>query len=84
MTEQENELYELPKGWVWTKVGEIAETLTGNTPPKNDSSNYGNYIPFVKPPELCNSLISATEDNLSEKGAKMAREPLNKLLILDN
>jgi len=67
------EPYELPEGWVWTTLGNIADVVTGNTPPKKDQENYGNYIPFVKPPELNDSVITKAADNLSEKGAKLAR-----------
>jgi len=63
----------LPEGWVWVRLGEIAEIITGNTPSKKDSANYGNYIPFVKPPELNDCVINSAEDSLSKKGAKLAR-----------
>ena len=42
----------LPDGWEWTTVGESGKTITGNTPPKSDAKNYGDFIPFIKPPEL--------------------------------
>lgn len=72
----------LPKSWIWTRLGDVAETITGTTPPKNDLRNYGNFIPFVKPSELCNCVVSVAEDNLSEKGAKLARIcPANAVLV---
>lgn len=64
---------ELPKDWVWSTVGELFETITGTTPPKKDPDNYGGHIPFVKPPELNNSLIFQAEDGLSIKGSKLAK-----------
>lgn len=55
---------------------------TGNTPPKKDVDNYGNFIPFVKPPELIDKFIIKAQDNLSEKGAKLARIlPPNSTLV---
>jgi type I restriction enzyme S subunit len=69
----EERLPELPKGWVWTRLGRIADVITGNTPPKNNPDNYGNYIPFVKPPELKDCVIIDAEDHLSERGTKLGR-----------
>ncbi|MBU0712264.1 restriction endonuclease subunit S [bacterium] len=73
----------LPDGWVETTIGEIATNIiTGNTPSKQEQANYGNYIPFVKPPELNNNTIVTANDNLSEKGAKSARIlPVNSTLV---
>jgi type I restriction enzyme S subunit len=73
MTEDGNGLPELPQGWAWTTIGEIAQVITGTTPSKKDPSNYGDYIPFVKPPQLNDCVITEAKDNLSEKGASLAR-----------
>lgn len=73
MTKEGNGLAELPKGWVWMTIGEIAQVITGTTPSKKDPSNYGDYIPFVKPPQLNDCVITGADDNLSEKGARLAR-----------
>jgi len=64
---------DLPKGWKIAKLGDVFEVVTGNTPPKKDPENYGNDIPFVKPPELRNSIIDSSEDNLSIVGATKSR-----------
>jgi type I restriction enzyme S subunit len=63
----------LPPGWVWTTFRDCAEVITGTTPSKVDASNYDNYLPFVKPPELNDREIFSAADNLSEKGAALAR-----------
>ena len=73
MTNDMNGLHDLPEGWVWTTIGECGIVITGNTPPKNDPSNYGGYLPLVKPPELTHHIIYQAEDGLSEKGAQLAR-----------
>ena len=73
---------ELPNGWAVACVSEIGETVTGNTPPKSDSKNYGSYIPFVKPPELMNGIVSHADDNLSESGAEKSRVlPASSVLV---
>ena len=66
-------LPELPEGWVWSTAGDIAEVVTGTTPPKKDPANYGDYIPFVKPPQLMDGLVDSADESLSEVGAQLAR-----------
>jgi len=73
MIARDNSLPQLPESWVWTRLGDIAQVITGNTPSKKDPENYGKDIPFVKPPELNDCVITSSEDNLSQKGAAIAR-----------
>jgi type I restriction enzyme S subunit len=54
-------------------VDEVAEIITGNTPPKKDKSNYGDHLPLVKPGELLDGPVTEAVDYLSETGAKLAR-----------
>ena len=72
----------LPKDWKWIRLKDICEVVTGTTPPKSDMSNYGNEIPFFKPPHLWDGLISSTDEMLSSKGAIKARVvPPNTVLV---
>lgn len=60
----------------WRKVQfrQVAEVVTGNTPPRKDSENYGLGVPWVKPPDLDSSLpVIKTQETLSEIGQKKAR-----------
>lgn len=60
--------------WKKRSVEEIAEIITGKTPPTSDKSNYGNDLPFVSPADLgAYKYVSKSEKNLSEKGANKAR-----------
>ena len=68
-----NEKMQLPEGWEWTELGNIGEVVTGTTPSKKDSDNYGDFLPFVKPPDLHEGFVSSAQDNLSKKGATKAR-----------
>ena len=44
---------ELPPGWQWTTMGEIAEVVGGGTPKTSDSSNYeSGTIPWLTPADL--------------------------------
>ena len=62
-----------PSTWKDAEVYEVGTVITGNTPPKRDSLNYGEYIPFVKPPQLLNTTVDQSADNLSALGAEKAR-----------
>lgn len=69
-------------GWQETTLGAAFTTVTGNTPPKNDSSLFGAFLPLVKPPELVDATLDSAEDGLSEAGAKLARTaPPNSILV---
>jgi type I restriction enzyme, S subunit len=73
---------DLPKGWEIKELKEVCEVVTGTTPPKADATNYGNDIPFFKPPHLWDSIISETEEMLTKIGASKARVvPPNTVLV---
>lgn len=72
----------MKNNWQTKKLGEVCEVVTGTTPPKSDMTNYGNEIPFFKPPHLWDNLIHTTEEKLSLNGAKKARVvPPNTVLV---
>ncbi len=69
-------------GWIKTTVGATFSTVTGGTPPKSNVALYGDFLPLVKPPELCDAEIDVAEDGLSEEGARVARiAPPNSILV---
>ena len=53
----------------------IGKVITGNTPPRKDPSNYGDFIEWIKTDNLDDKSksISHAEEFLSEKGSKKAR-----------
>lgn len=60
--------------WPMVPFSNVAETVTGNTPPKKDPDNYGPGVPWVKPPDLdAWEPIINTSETLSPKGQKLAR-----------
>ena len=72
----------VPCSWIQIRVGDTGFCVTGNTPSTKDSSNYGGGIPYIKPPQLNNKIVSVGDESLSEKGAKLARVlPKNSVLI---
>ena len=64
-------------GWQEKKLKEIGLTQTGTTPSKSDKSNYGDYIPYIRPSEIdydgCGSINYDCEMKLSDKGLSMGR-----------
>jgi type I restriction enzyme S subunit len=65
-----NEENELPRGWVWTKIGEVAETTSGGTPSRNHPEYYNGAIPWVKSGELEDTVIYDVEEFITEEGLK--------------
>ncbi len=71
---QDQQPYKLPKGWVWTKLENIAELITGNTPSKKEQTYYGNDVPFYKPADLdAGRHVCTSSEYLSKKGAAVGR-----------
>ena len=69
-------------GWVEKTLGDVFTTATGTTPPKNNADFYGDYMPLVKPPELCGEAFDSAPDGLSEAGAAVARTlPAKSILV---
>lgn len=68
--------------WEVIILGDVFETVTGNTPPKKVKDNYGDEVPFIKPPGVNNNFIKESTEFLSAKGKKVARIlPINSILI---
>lgn len=71
------ELMEKKEGWEEKKLKDIGLTQTGTTPSKADKTNYGDYIPFIRPSEIdCDSMGNIeynSELMLSEQGVSKGR-----------
>jgi len=62
------------KGWEEKKIKELGKVQTGSTPPTKDKENYGDYLPFAKPPHFkSNGNIETGGSMLSKQGAKKGR-----------
>ena len=70
--------------WKEFKVSELGKVQTGNTPKTSEKINYGNDIPFVKPPHFrTDGTIEVVEDGLSHTGAKLSRKaPPNSVMMV--
>src|SRR3989304_1433105 len=75
---------ELPKGWMWKKVSDLGEVLTGTTPSKAKKEYYDSKdYPFFKPTDLNEGYyVKKSGDGLSKKGIEEARLlPAKSILI---
>lgn len=75
--------HEFDNIWTKSKLGEIYEVYSGNTPSRSNNRNYQNgEIPWIKTTDLNNSIIFANEEKISLHGAKKLRVlPKNSVLI---
>ncbi len=69
--------------WNKSKLGEIYEIYSGNTPSRSDNRNYQNgEIPWIKTTDLNNSIICSNEEKISVYGVtKLKLLPTNSVLI---
>lgn len=63
---QDQQPYELPKGWVWTKMENVATWGSGGTPSRKHPEFYNGNIPWVKTGELNDSYIYDTTEKITE------------------
>ena len=75
--------YEIPDNWVWCKIKDIGEIVTGNTPSKSNAGYYGGNIPFFKPTDLEQGRDTKyARDYLSLLGFEQSRKlPVNTILV---
>ncbi len=67
---KETEIGTIPTEWQVSSVGKIGRVITGKTPPTSDPEYYGGDYPFVKIPDMANSVyITKTATKISQKGA---------------
>ncbi|BBF80691.1 restriction endonuclease subunit S [Asticcacaulis excentricus] len=60
----------LPEGWNCKTLGQMGAVITGKTPSKANPAFYGADVPFVKIPDMHQSMfIWQTADSLSSQGA---------------
>lgn len=72
-----------PAGWTVKRFADVAEIVTGCTPPTSYSEYYGGSFPFVGPGDLGEiTPITIAQKSLSESGAAKARIlPIGSVLV---
>ena len=73
----------LPQGWTVVQLSDIAKTVTGSTPSKNNKSFYGGTFPFYKPSDLdAGRNVNEASEYLSEEGKLVSRIiPANSIAV---
>lgn len=59
---------DLPVGWCWCRVADIATVCLGGTPSRKEPSYWGGLIPWVSSGEVANCRISATKERITNEG----------------
>ncbi|NBI13266.1 restriction endonuclease subunit S [[Haemophilus] felis] len=76
---------EVPKGWEYGNIMEIANLLGGGTPSKNSDEFWNGHIPFFTPTDCNNDVyILSTKDNITKKGLEKSSTklfPENTILL---
>ena len=62
--------YELPEGWKWCRLGEVADWGSGGTPSRKNPKYYQGSIPWIKTGELNETYIFDSEEKVSEDAIK--------------
>lgn len=75
----------VPQGWSIRKLEAFGDIITGKTPSTANDSYYNGNIPFVKIPDMHNTIYPIiTESTLSEEGAKTQKNkfiPKNSIMV---
>lgn len=66
-------LYAIPKGWVWTELGQITDIILGQSPPSSTYNENQNGLPFYQG-KLEFGKISPTPRNWCSKPKKIAEK----------
>ncbi|HCJ30742.1 MAG TPA: type I restriction endonuclease subunit S [Pseudomonas sp.] len=64
--------FELPAGWMWTRLGDICLTQTGTTPSKSQPELFGLDVPFIKPGDIYPDQVDYSGEGLSSLGASQS------------
>ncbi|MDP3952678.1 restriction endonuclease subunit S [Microbacterium sp.] len=71
-----------PKGLPRATIGSVAAVVTGNSPSRADTSNFGDSIEWIKSGNLGGDVASTADEWLSETGRAKARvAPLGSILV---
>lgn len=66
--EKVNKVKGLPEGWKIQKLGQLFNTSSGGTPPRENTSNFNGEICWAKTGELKSTFVLDTEERISQSG----------------
>lgn len=63
--------FDIPENWVWCRLGEIADSTSGGTPDRSNTTYWKGNISWLKSGELTDSFIlNESEEKITEEGFK--------------
>ena len=74
-----------PYGWELEKIGNLGKVITGNTPTRANSENYGDYIEWIKSDNITtpDHFITEAAEKLSFQGKQIGRVvPSGSILVI--
>ena len=75
--------FELPEGWEWTRLSNIASFFGGKTPPTSKAEYWGNEYLWITSKDMKSKYIDSSQISLSKKGAEIMQiiKPDTLLLV---
>ncbi|MGB3636364.1 MAG: restriction endonuclease subunit S [Rivularia sp. (in: cyanobacteria)] len=73
-----------PYGWELEKIGNLGKVIIGNTPPRANAENYGDYIEWIKSDNITtpHHFLTQAEEKLSYQGKQIGRiVPSGSILV---
>jgi type I restriction enzyme S subunit len=73
-----------PYGWQLEKIGNLGKIILGNTPPRANRENYGDYIEWIKSDNITTPyhFLTKAEEKLSYQGKQIGRVvPSGSILV---
>lgn len=64
---EEEQPYEIPDNWVWTRLGDVFEWGSGGTPSRKEKENFEGKIPWFKTGELNNEYLYNSEERITQR-----------------
>ena len=72
----------IPEDWDVKRIGDIGQVVTGSTPPRNNSANWGGDFNWISAKDFNGKYISKTEEHITEAGKRFCRLlPENSVLV---
>lgn len=72
----------IPENWDVKRIGDMGQVVTGSTPPRKNSANWGGDFNWISAKDFNGKYISKTEEHITEAGKRFCRLlPENSVLV---
>ncbi|MCQ1536421.1 restriction endonuclease subunit S [Methanosarcina sp. KYL-1] len=69
--EADEEIFKLPAGWIWSRIGSSFLTSSGTTPKRSNHDYFiGGTENWVKTTDLTNGIVTSCEENITPEAVK--------------